>query len=174
MPEPGWTFSTDPLRYAETTLDFLRANPIGNTVALGIAIRLHVSPRVPQPEDCYGWWTDAAGEIGAAFSAQAPHALTLSARVPEEAAKTLADAWSDTGRARPVGVFGQVETAEAITADWARRTGGGYRARPKHAMRLFAFAEPAPPDPAPRGEPRPATLAELPLVMRWDEEFLTD
>jgi RimJ/RimL family protein N-acetyltransferase len=174
MPEPGWTLSADPLRYTETALDFLCANPIGNTVALGIAIRLDRSPRAPLPEDRYGWWADTDGEVKAAFSAQAPHAVTLSADVPEQAAKSLAAAWIDTGHARPTGVFGQIETAEAIAADWAGRTGGGYRAKAQHSMRLFEFAEPAPPEPAPRGEPRPATLADLPLVVRWDNAFLAD
>lgn len=174
MPEPGWTLTDDPLRYAKTVLDFLRANPIGNTVALGAAIRLGDGSRAPQPEDCYGWWADATGAIGAAFSAQRPFAVTLSARVPEEAARSLAGAWLDSGRVRPSGVFGQVTTAETAAADFARRTGGSYRVRPKHAMRLFEFAEPTPPDPAPRGEFRQSTLADLPLVVRWDQAFLED
>ncbi|HEX4787280.1 MAG TPA: GNAT family N-acetyltransferase [Actinospica sp.] len=175
MPGPGWTLTADPLRFANTaTLDFLRADPIGNTVALGVAIRLHLGPREPQPGDCYGWWTNAAGEIGAAFLTQDPFAVTLSAHVPEQAARTLASAWLDSGRARPSGVFGPVETAEAIAADFAKRTGGGYRPKPQHSMRLFTFAEPAPPDPAPRGAHRLAALADLPRVARWDRAFLED
>jgi RimJ/RimL family protein N-acetyltransferase len=174
VPEPGWTLTDDPQYYAKTALDFLRADPIGNTVALGVAVRLHASPREPRPGDCYGWWTDAAGEVGAAFSTQVPFAVTLSARVPEQAARTLAGAWIDSGRARPSGVFGRVEAAESIAADWAERTGGGYRPKPKHAMRLFDFAEPTPPDPAPRGEHRLATMAELALLVHWDAAFLED
>ena len=174
MPEHGWTFTADPLRYAQTTLDFLCANPIGNTVALGVAIRLDRNPREPQPGDCYGWWTDAAGEIGAAFSTQAPFAVTLSAGMPHEAVRSLAGAWLESGHDRPSGVFGPVETAETIASDFAERTGGSYRVKPKHAMRLFEFAEPAPPDPAPRGEHRLATLEDLQVVVRWDNAFLTD
>jgi RimJ/RimL family protein N-acetyltransferase len=174
MAEPGWTLTADPQHYRRTTLDFLRADPIGNTITLGIAIRLGISPRMPQPEDCYGWWTDRDGEVRAAFSAQASFALTLSAEVPDEAARTLAEAWIGTGRARPAGVMGRVETAEAVAAEFAERTGGGYRARPKHSMRLFEFAEPTPPDPAPRGEHRFATLADVDLAVRWDIAFLED
>jgi ribosomal protein S18 acetylase RimI-like enzyme len=176
MAVPGWTLTADPLRYVETAsvLDFLRADPVGNTVVLGVAIRLRHSPREPRPTDCYGWWTDGAGRVGAAFSAQDPFAVTLSARVPEQAARTLAGAWLDSGRARPSGLFGAVETAERIAADFAERTGGGYGPRPQHSMRLFGFAEPTPPDPAPRGVSRLATMADLELVTRWDCAFLED
>lgn len=174
MPEPGWTFTSDARRYASAALDFLRTNPIGNTVALGVAVRLGRGSREAQPGDCYGWWTNAAGEVEAAFSTQPPFAVTLSARVPEEAARSLAGAWLESGRARPAAVFGEVETAEIVAADWAQRTGGTYRISPQHEMRLFVFAEPAAPDPAPYGGFRPAALEDLPLLVRWDEAFLTD
>lgn len=174
MSEPGWTFTTDAQRYVAAALDFLRANPIGNTVALGVAARLERGSREAQPGDCYGWWTNAEGEVEAAFSMQPPSAVTLSARVPEEAVRSLAGAWLESGRARPGAVFGEVKTAETVAADWSRRTGGTYRIAPQHEMRLFVFAEPTAPDPAPHGEVRPAAIEDLPLLVRWDEAFLTD
>ena len=174
MAHSGWTFTADRLRYAETVLDFLRADPVGNTVALGAAVRLHLDESTASPEECFGWWTDESGAIRAAFSAQPPRAVALSAGVPEQAAQELAAAWLETGRPLPTGVFGRIETAEAIAADFAGRAGVGYRLRPKHAMRLFAFREPNPPDPAPRGEARPATLEELDLLTRWDVAFHED
>ena len=174
MPRSGWTFTADCLRYAETTLGFLRADPIGNTVPLGIAVRLHLDAPTAAGADRYGWWRDEEGAVRAAFSSQPPRALSLSAAVPERAAKELAPAWLAAGLDRPAGVFGQVETAEAIAADFAGHTGGGYRLRPKHAMRLFAFLEPTPPDPAPRGAHRAATLDELDLLTRWDVAFHED
>ena len=172
--KPGWTFTEDPLRYVATTLEFLSADPIGNTVTAGVAVRLHLSPRQPQPEDCYGWWTDEDGVIRAAFHAQPPTAVTLSAEVPQQAARELPAAWIASGRPRPAGVFGQVATAEAVAADWARRSGGSFALRPKHAMRLFEFAEPAAPDPAPRGVARVAGLDDLRLAAEWDARFLED
>lgn len=171
MPRSGWTLTGDRLRYAETASDFLRTDPIGNTVALGAAVRLSLDAPASSAADCFGWWTDESGAIRAAFSAQPPRALTLSAGVPEQAATELPAAWLATGRALPTGVFGPVETAEAIAADFAARGGVGYRLRPKHAMRLFAFREPAPPDPAPRGGHRRATLDDLHLLTRWDVAF---
>ena len=174
MPRSGWTLTTDCLRYAETTLGFLRADPIGNTVPLGIAVRLHLDAPTAAAADCYGWWRDEAGAIQAAFSSQPPRALSLSAGVPERAAKELTQSWLTAGLDRPAGVFGQVETAEAIAAEFAAHTGGGYRLRPRHAMRLFAFREPTPPDPAPRGGHRAATPAELELLTRWDVAFHED
>lgn len=174
MPRTGWTFTTDRLRYAETALDFLRADPVGNTVPLGVAVRLHLDAPAASSRDCFGWWTDESGTVRAAFGVQPPHALTLSADMPERAARELAAAWLATGRALPTGVFGRVATAEAIAADLAARAGVGYRLRPKHAMRLFAFREPNPPDPAPRGEARRATLDELHLLTQWNVAFLED
>lgn len=170
----GWTFTGDPLRYAATTLEFLSANPIGNTVTAGVAVRLHLSLRQPQPEDCYGWWTNEHGVIRAAFHAQPPQALALSAEMPPQAARELPAAWIASGRPRPAAVFGQVATAEAMAADWARRIGGSFALRPRHAMRLFEFTEPAAPDPAPRGAARIAGLDDLPLAVEWDVRFLED
>lgn len=174
MPRSGWTFTADRLRYAETALDFLRTDPVGNTVALGVAVRLHLDAPAAASEECFGWWTDESGTIRAAFSAQPPRAVALSAGMPERAANELPAAWLAAGRALPTGVFGPVETAEAIAADFAGRAGVGYRLRPKHAMRLFAFREPNPPDPAPRGQARRATLDDLELLARWDAAFHED
>jgi ribosomal protein S18 acetylase RimI-like enzyme len=174
VPQSGWTFTADRLRYAETVLDFLRADPVGNTVPLGLAVRLRLDAPARSSEDCFGWWTDGSGTVRAACCAQPPRALTLSAGMPERAAKELAPAWLAAGRALPAGVFGRLETAEAIAADFAARAGVGYRLRPKHAMRLFALREPSPPDPAPRGEARRPTLDDLHLLTRCDAAFLED
>ena len=174
MLEIGWVFTNDGTAFIDAALDFLGEDPIGNTVILGIAVQLTDSPREARPEDCYGWWRDAQGTVQAAFIAQAPGAVTLSARVPRQAAAELPTAWIGSGRARPVGVFGQVETAERIIADWAARTGDAYRAKPHFSLRLFSLDEPTPPDPAPRGESRLATPDDVGLSASWDLAFRTE
>lgn len=177
MRNHGWTFTRDHRIFANRTIGFLSEDPIGNTVVLTIADRLrHDSRHQAGPEDLYGWWTDVAatGRVLAAFTSQPPHALTLSANVPEAAAAGLAGVWLAEGWPGPSGVFGVVETAEQVAADFAQRTGGGYRVRPQQSMRLFSFDEPTPPDPAPAGEARLATVDDLGLVTRWDRAFAED
>ena len=174
MTANGWTLTPDGSAFADAALTFLGRDPVGNTVTLGLAAGLRTSPREPVAQDCYGWWRDEDGRIGAAFTAQYPYALTLSAELPERAAAALAPAWQADGRTRPRGVFGGVQAAEAIAAHFARLFGGGYRARANHEMRLFTFAEPTAPDPAPLGEARPAALTDVPLLCAWELEFLRE
>lgn len=176
MPQTRWTLVGPDRRldFAEIVRPHLELDPVRNTTILTFVGRLPSDARESRAEDCYGWWTDEAGHVRAAFVAQVPHAVTLSADVPIQAAAELPQAWQDSGRARPSGVFGRVETAERIAADWAELTGGIHRARPNHAMRLFSFEEPTPPNPAPRGTARLATLDELKMATRWDAGFIED
>ena len=176
MPESGWTL-TGPerrLEFAELVRPMLELDPVRNTNILTLVARLPSDDRPPHAEDCYGYWTDDAGRIRAAFAAPHAYSMTLSATVPAQAAAELPAVWQKSGRARPAGVFGRVETAERIAADWAKLTGGRYRALPQRAFRLFSFDEPAPPDPAPRGEARPATPDELELAVSWHTAFAVE
>ena len=176
MPETGWTIVGPDrrLEFVAAVRGFLERDPVGNTVLLGNVVRLPVAVRVPEAGDCYGWWQDGAGAVGAAFLAAAGHAVTLSASVPDRAAGELAAAWHQVGRARPAGVFGKVATAEGIAASWVELTGGAYRARAQHSMRLFSLEEPTPPDPAPRGRGRLATADEVRIATKWELGFLTE
>lgn len=176
MTGTGWTLGGPErrLEFVEVVRPLLERDPVGNTVLLSGVVRIPVSPRVPRVGDCFGWWADGAGEVAAAVLLLSGNAVTLSASMPDEAADSLAGAWRETGRGRPAGVFGQTAVAERIAASWTRLTGGTYRVRPKHAMRLFSFDEPTPPDPAPRGVGRLATLDELALAVEWEHGFLED
>jgi RimJ/RimL family protein N-acetyltransferase len=173
MPQSGWTLTGPEGRFefADLVRPVLELDPVGNTNILTSVARLPTDERPPHTEDCYGYWTDDAGRIRAAFVAPHPYAVTLSARFPAPAAAELPPAWQASGRARPAGVFGGAETAERVAADWAKLTGGRYRALPQRAFRLFSFDEPTPPDPAPRGEARHATPDEAELATVWDVAF---
>jgi RimJ/RimL family protein N-acetyltransferase len=174
MTDHGWVLTSDGQAFAEAVLDFLARDPVANTVILTVAAGLRTSPREAAELDCYGWWLDADGRVGAAVAAQYPYALTLDSRMPEQAAAELPEAWQRSGRPRPAGIHGGVRTAEDVAARWAKLLGCGYRVRPNHAMRLFAFTEPTPPDPAPLGRSRPATLADVPLLRTWELEFVRE
>ena len=174
MTDHGWTLTGDGGAFADASLAFLSRDPVGNTTTLAIAAGLRTSPREPMEQDCYGWWRDENGRIRAAFTAQYPYALTLGAEVPEQAAAELPAAWQASGRARPLSVSGGVKVAEGIAAHWSRLLGCGYRIRPHHEMRLFTFAEPTPPDPAPVGHARLATPADVALLSAWELEFLRE
>jgi GNAT superfamily N-acetyltransferase len=176
MPETGWTIVGPDrrLEFAAAVRGFLERDPVGNTVLLGNVVRLPVAVREPEADDCYGWWLDSTGAVGAAFLAAAGHAVTLSASVPARAAGELAAAWRAAGRARPAGVFGKVADAEGIAASWSALTGGSYRARAQHSMRLFSFEQPTPPDPEPRGRGRLATADDVQIATTWELGFLTE
>jgi len=170
----GWTLTCDASAFADAALEFLSRDPVGNTVILTIAAGLRTSPRVPTERDCYGWWVDEEGRIGAALAAQYPRAVTLGVQVPARAAAELPVAWQASGRDRPTGVTGVAEIAGDVTARWAKQLGCGYRPKANHEMRLFSFDEPTPPDPAPVGRSRLAGPADAELVCGWDGTFLTE
>lgn len=176
MHENAWTLAGPERRveFAELVRPVLELDPLGNTNILTTVARLSTDERPPHAEDCYGYWSDDEGRIRAAFVAPHGHAVALSADMPAQAAAELPSIWQKSGRARPAGVFGQIAFAERIAADWAELTGGTYRAVPKRALRLFSFDEPTPPDPAPRGEARHATLEETELATLWHAAFLVE
>ena len=180
MPQTGWTL-VGPDRsseFAELVRPHLELDPVRNTMILGYVARIPPSASEPDAASetaaCYGWWTDDAGRVRAAIAVVHPGAVTLSGGFPQQAAAELPRVWQDSGRARPAGVFGPVEAAEMISAEWAKLTGGTYIALPNHAMRLFSFDDPTPPTPMPRGEARLATIDEVEFSMRWDVGFFED
>ncbi|WP_051451896.1 GNAT family N-acetyltransferase [Actinospica robiniae] len=174
MTDHGWTLTGDASAFADASLEFLSLDPVGNTIILGIAAGLRTSPRQPREQDCYGWWVDEEGRLGAAFAAQYPYPVTLGAQVSERAAAELPAVWQASGRDRPIGVAGGVRVAEDIAARWARLLGLSYRAKANHEMRLFSFAEPTPPDTAPAGHGRLAGPADVAMLCEWDLAFFRD
>ena len=176
MTQSGWTI-TGPeqrLEFVALVLPVLELDPVGNTNILTNVSHLQAGDRPTHAEDCYGYWADDEGLIRAAFVASHSLSVTLSTGVSAAAAAELPAAWQKSGRARPAGVFGRVELAERVAAEWAELTGGTYRVPPKHAMRLFSFDEPTPPDPAPRGEARHASVDEIELGTAWHTAFIAE
>jgi hypothetical protein len=79
-----WTITEDLERYLDEAGEFLRADPVGNTVLLSVAETLRM-----RGGDAYGnaarfgWWRDESGVRGA-FQQTSPHPVFLSS-MPEPA-----------------------------------------------------------------------------------------
>jgi predicted GNAT family acetyltransferase len=156
-----WTITEDLERYLGEAGEFLRADPVGNTVLLSVAETLRM-----RGGDAYGnaarfgWWRDESGVRGA-FQQTSPHPVFLSS-MPELAARSLAVALASY----PVsGVNGEPGVVEAFTSAWAGRGEVAMR------QRLYRLARLVPPEPFPPGTSRVATFADRDLVLAWFQGF---
>ncbi|MCM2580404.1 GNAT family N-acetyltransferase [Streptomyces meridianus] len=175
----GWTTTHDIDVFTTAAGDFLRRDPVGNTLPLSVADTLRSAgldlygERAPE----FGWWTGAAGRVAGAFLCTPPRPLLLSA-MPAEAAAELADdrarvhgsdAGPDPARCT---VNGAAEVAQAFAGAWQRCNGQAPRVDVR--FRLHRLTGLVPPNPAPPGLARAATPADRPLLIDWLEHFARD
>ncbi|HEV7896542.1 MAG TPA: GNAT family N-acetyltransferase [Planosporangium sp.] len=156
--------------------EFLRSEPVRNTLALTIAETLRASGLAAYGDAAplFGWWQAADGTATGAFLQTPPYPMLLT-RVPSRAVPALADALADAlavaGRPLP-GINAGREAAEEFAAEWLRRTGGTYEVHQHH--RLYRLGELVPPRPAPPGRGRVATAADRDLILKWWEAFVRE
>jgi RimJ/RimL family protein N-acetyltransferase len=163
----GWDVTGDPDKYVAEAGEFLRANPVDNTVPLGVIETLRVQGADAFGENpLFGWWRTAEGVRGA-FLQTGTFPLLLS-ELPEHAATELAAVLADLGVILP-GVNGSAPAARAFAAGWSART--GVSAEMLMHQRLFRLERLAMPDPLPEGNPRAATAADHDLVHAWYAAF---
>lgn len=163
----GWDVTGDPEKYAAEAGEFLRADPVDNTVPLGVIETLRAQGADAFGEGpLFGWWRTAGGVRGA-FLQTGTFPLLLS-ELPEHAAAELAVVLADLGVTLP-GVSGSVSAARAFAAAWQERT--GVAAEVLMHQRLFRLERLAMPDPLPEGSPRVATAADHDLVHAWFVAF---
>ncbi|WP_250008995.1 hypothetical protein [Actinoplanes sp. M2I2] len=86
-----WSTSTDVREFLVAAGDFLREDPVGNTLLLSEAAYLEARP-TPRNQ-LYGWWTDVSGAVTAAFLQAPDHSPVLSP-VREDVASREASAGS--------------------------------------------------------------------------------
>lgn len=168
----GWSITDDLERYLAETGEFLRADPVENTVPLSVIETLRAQGSDVYGEDAvrFGWWRSDAGRVSGAFLHTRPFPLLLSA-MPELASRRLADTLADQGASLP-GVNGEQRLAGAFADTWRRHTGAGTEMQ-MH-QRLYRLDRLEAPDPLPPGTSRLATAADLSLVLAWLGAFQRD
>jgi GNAT superfamily N-acetyltransferase len=162
----GWQFTEDVEEYARAAGPLLAARPAEHTVSLTVIENARVRGRSASPleeTESFGWWTGATGEVSGAVSHTPPYELLLGV-VPEEAIRPLAEELLASGR-RPPGVNGVTTLAVEFASVWSALTGD--RATLGFAMRLYRLGELVPPDPAPPGRARPATVDDTGVLVEW-------
>jgi hypothetical protein len=163
-----WTTTGDLSAFVAAAGAFLRARPVPNTVLLTTADNLAVRGlhTYGSGDPRFGWWRDDDGEVTGAFLRTPPHPALVT-EVPAEAVESLVDALGDVP-----GITTDPDLAEAVAAEWVRRTGG--RVDMGRASRLYRLGSITPPDPAPPGRARVATAADRDLIIAWYGLFTTE
>jgi predicted GNAT family acetyltransferase len=159
----AWEMTDDLDRFVSAAGEFLRSEPVRHTVFLTVigGLRSRGPSAYGQGTPQFGWWTTDTGRIAGILVQTPPYPAMFSA-LPAAAVTALA------GRSFS-GVNMPAEAAAAFTADWQARTGGAAHLRMR--TRLFRLDRLVPPDPAPPGAARPATVDDRPLVLAWTDAF---
>ncbi|WIM97084.1 GNAT family N-acetyltransferase [Actinoplanes oblitus] len=159
----AWEITTDLERFAAAADGFLRSAPVRHTIFLTLIDNLRVrGPHAYGPADpLFGWWTTPSGATGGVLLQTPPHPVLFSS-LPAEAVPAAAVALADR----------EVSAVNMAAADIAAFAGS----RPYAVgmrTRLFRLAALTPPDPAPSGFARPATVADRDLLIAWVADFAT-
>jgi predicted GNAT family acetyltransferase len=169
----GWRFTEDVEAYARAAGPLLAARPAEHTISLTVienARAQNAAAAEREAPEVFGWWTGAEGVVRGAVSHTPPYELLLGV-VPEEAMRPLAAELLTRGR-RPVGVNGATPVAVQFASVWSALA--GERAVLDVAMRLYRLGELVPPDPAPPGRARSATVDDTGLLIEWMHRFGED
>jgi predicted GNAT family acetyltransferase len=164
----AWTITEDVEEYATAVGPLLGADPERFTIGLTVVANARV--RAQPLAEWYAWWTGPVGAVTGAASRTPPYPLLLEA-APDDALRPLVDAVRGSGR-----TFPGVNAPTALSAQFATLATAGteQRAVLKFATRLFRLTALADPSPAPLGSARQATPDDLPLLLRWSQEFLDE
>ena len=168
--------------YQTAAAGLLNADPVRNTVLLSILASLtRIGPTAFGPEPpVFGWWVqddgahhDSAGSgrpVSAAALQTPPHALLITG-LPGRSAAQLAEAIAGRGHSLP-GVNGAEADATAFASAWHQVTGIGGQVTQR--QRLYRLDELIPPNPAPAGAARLATIADEVVARELYSAFAAD
>ncbi len=164
-----WTLTPDLENYLATAGDFLRSDPVRNTIPLTVAQTLRIrGPRAfGEIAPLFGWWRGPDGEITAALLHTPPYPVLLTG-LPEGSAGPLTELLVARGR-QVRGVNSDEHNATAFAAVWSGLTGAG--AEEFLRTRLYWLGQLQPPEPPPPGAARLATAADRDLLRRWLAAF---
>lgn len=167
-----WTLTGDLESYLTAAGDFLESAPVVNTIQLSVLANLRARGVLAYGgrSPLFGWWRPPGGQVEGAFLVTPPFPVLLT-RVPEQAARMLADALA----ARPgplAGVNAEPAQAAAFAAAWAELTGA--ESSVHRRSRLFRLAGLVRPSPGPPGSARVAGAADRELLELWFDAFHRD
>ncbi len=145
----------------------LRAE-VENGLILGVVRRLLGAHHFEEPIFLATLEDDGA-VVGCAFRTP-PYAVGLTS-IPLGSIDSLVSEFADTYAALP-GVNGPEAEASQFAEQWIAVRGGAWSIR--FRIRLHVLTDVVPPENAPPGELRKATLADLDLVRAWADEFVSD
>jgi GNAT superfamily N-acetyltransferase len=170
----SWRITADAGEFFAGAGDYLRADPVENTLLLTIADQHRDAPAARAPAapgptgPLFGWWTGT----GAGAFVHTPGWPVVLTAMTETAAVALADLL--IGQRRMLaGVNGIPARADAFAAQWQRSTGLRAGRQVFQRQRLFRLGELTPPAPPP-GQARLATAADRDLLAAWNEAFYAE
>jgi RimJ/RimL family protein N-acetyltransferase len=168
-----WTLTRSLEDFLAVAGDYLRTEPVRNTVMLTIVESLRQrGPAVySDTPPVFGWHTDAARLTDGALLQTPPHPVLLAA-LPEGSQHDLIRLLMENGS--PLAAVNVAGPDEASFSEaWTAATAGG-TVTARTRSRLFWLAELVPPDPAPPGSARVATDADLGLLVSWHAAFAAE
>jgi predicted GNAT family acetyltransferase len=158
----------DPTAYAAHVLPFLLRAPARHNLSLGI---LDTLQRHPATYPAFHLWSvEEDGEVIAAALQTAPHNLVLAEPARPGAIESLVAAITGAG-VRPPGVVGGLTEAQTFADAWCARHGGDHHTINRQGIyELMAIRDRGSAD----GDPRLATEEDVPLLLAWHADFLTE
>ncbi|GAA4230868.1 hypothetical protein GCM10022254_26700 [Actinomadura meridiana] len=166
----GWTLTDDLDVFLDRAGDFLRDDPVANTVPLTVTQAMRARGPGLYDSALFGWWTDG-GRVGAAMLWTSGYPPLLSA-MPEQAARELAGVLAGRDGAAVPGIEAAWGIAETFARAWTDATGAASRVALRE--RLYRLTRLAAPDPPPEGAARVAGAADRDLVLDLHAAFHRD
>jgi hypothetical protein len=187
-----WSTTTVVEEFLAEAGEFLRAEPVRNSVVLTVTENLRVKAASAQPvvvgppqvsqnspgrrpapdRPLLGWWRpDVGPDLVAGAFLHTPEFPIFLTHLSRQAATELAAELDTAGRI-VLGVNAEEESAEAFVAAWRQRTGAC--AEVHRRMRLFRLGELVWPDPRPEGSARRAAQPDRDLLIEWLDAFVRE
>jgi predicted GNAT family acetyltransferase len=151
--------------FMDKAAGYLAVDPFSASVVAGYAGRVRAGSQPRGPEDLWVTVSDGTRVLGLAMHTP-PHRLFV-ARMPEQAAAALADAFADQHRALP-GVTGESEVVGSFAAAWQRRTGQSSAVDVR--MRMYRLGHLTPPAGV-AGQHRAAGVDDIGTAAEWAAAF---
>jgi GNAT superfamily N-acetyltransferase len=168
----AWTTTSSLDGFLRTAGEYLRAEPVPNTVLLTVleSLRSSGTDVFGDSPPVFGWHGGDTESIDGAFL-QTPPFPVLAASLPDGSAESFV-ALLTSGVLRPTGANVTEPDEAPFIAAWRRATGRGVSVHMR--SRLFRLAGLLPPDPFPPGAARVARQDDTGLLVDWMSAFGAD